>query len=588
MVGAALLLSMLSVPAANAWWDGKWKQRKMIQFDTSEQGANIKEPLTDFPLLVRLHTGNFSFSGAKEDGSDLRFVGADDKVPLKHHVEKFDPKEEIALVWVKVPRISGDSKKDSIWMYYGNPAAADGQDLGGTYDVNQVAVYHLNDKEGNPRDTTAYANNAGSFTGKLALPAIIGNGARFGGAGEKMVIPESPSLNFNKGFSFTAWVRLTRPVKDARILSWDDGKQSLVIGVDETRIFCSLDSGKGETGVTPKTAVLVPSRWHHLAVTVNPNNRITIFLDGNEVTSSKLKGSVPEPSADIFIGSMAKGGNTFNGDLDEVQLSNTARYGEWAKAAFHGQGPDGKLTAYLEEEAGEEGEESLTIHLMKVIIQTITLDGWFIIGFLALMGCGSFYVFSQKILTIIRNRKGNEMFAGEFRLSDQPLSLLEREKEFGVSSLFRVYSAGCDELALLIEKKGDFLKAGKGLTGGAMNAFKAALEKAYMHESRSFTKGMFIINMSVAGGPFLGLLGTVWGVMNTFASLAESGEANLSAIAPGVASALACTLAGLLVAIPALFASIYITGRVKDMNADINVFIDDFILKMEAQGGEKS
>jgi biopolymer transport protein ExbB len=69
--------------------------------------------------------------------------------------------------------------------------------------------------------------------------------------------------------------------------------------------------------------------------------------------------------------------------------------------------------------------------------------------------------------------------------------------------------------------------------------------------------------------------------MNTFAGLAESGEANLSAIAPGVASALACTLAGLLVAIPALFASNYLTVRIKDLNADANVFIDDFILKLQ-------
>ena len=83
-----------------------------------------------------------------------------------------------------------------------------------------------------------------------------------------------------------------------------------------------------------------------------------------------------------------------------------------------------------------------------------------------------------------------------------------------------------------------------------MNGFRAAVEKEAMYESRRLSAGMVIMNMSVAGGPFLGLLGTVWGVMNTFAGLAESGEANLTAIAPGVASALACTMAGLLVAIP--------------------------------------
>ena len=184
------LMFFLSVPVskAHAWYDGKWKERKKVQFDASPKGADIKENLTDVPVLVRLHTGNFSFSNAKEDGSDLRFVSADDKSPLKYHIEKFDPKEEIALVWVKVPRISGGANQDSIWIYYGNPAAPDGQESGGTYDVNQVAVYHMGEKDGNPRDATAYANHAASFSGKLGLPAIIGNGAQFGGSGQQMTI----------------------------------------------------------------------------------------------------------------------------------------------------------------------------------------------------------------------------------------------------------------------------------------------------------------------------------------------------------------------------------------------------------------
>jgi biopolymer transport protein ExbB len=97
---------------------------------------------------------------------------------------------------------------------------------------------------------------------------------------------------------------------------------------------------------------------------------------------------------------------------------------------------------------------------------------------------------------------------------------------------------------------------------------------------------MFILNLGVAGGPFMGLLGTVWGVMNCFAGLAEASEANLQAIAPGVASALACTLAGLLVAIPSLFGSIFIAGQIKNLNADMNVFIDEFVLKMEDEKGK--
>ena len=584
--GTAFFLGAIAVPNAHAWWDGKWQQRKKIQLDASAKGADLKDNLTDVPMLVRLHTGNFTFSNAKSDGSDLRFVSSDDKSPLKYHIEKFDTKEEIALIWVKVPRISGGSAEDSIWMYYGNSSAPDGQDAGGTYDVNQVAVYHLGELYGLPKDSTAYANHMTSSSGKPNIPSVAGTGFQFNGTDAKMTIARSTSFNFEKGFTFSAWVRLNKSSGNAHLFSWADPKQSIVVGIDEAKPYCSIASGSGQAATTPRTAALTANTWNLLAVTVEPDKQITLYLNGAETSSIKFKGTVPAPSAEIIIGDSAKGGNAFAGDLDEVQLSNTARPVGWMKAAFQSQGPDGVLLSYLEEETGGGGGgESLTVHLMKVIVRTITLDGWLIIGFLFLMGCGSVFIFQQKITLFRLAKKGNETFAESFRQLDNPLSLLDKEEDFQHSSLYRVYSAGCNELKLWLEKKGQTFTHGSGLSERAMNGFKAAVEKEAMYESRKLSAGMVIMNMSVAGGPFLGLLGTVWGVMNTFAGLAESGEANLAAIAPGVASALACTMAGLLVAIPALFASSYITGHIKNMNADVNVFIDDFILKLEEEKG---
>lgn len=582
-LGLLFILGIVVSSDANAWWDGKWQQRKKIQFDASNEASNIKENLTDIPMLIRLHTGNFSFSGAKADGSDIRFVSADDKSPLKYHIEKFDPKEEIALVWVKVPRISANSNQDFIWMYYGNSSAPDGQESAGTYDVNHVAVYHLGEKDGNPRDATAYGNHATAFTGKLGVPSIVGNGVSFGGNGEHMTIGESESLAFTKGFTFSVWVRNNQTGKDEHLFSWDDGKQYIIIGLDDTKAYCSLSTG-GQKFTTPKTMALTPKIWHHLAVTINPEGRITICLDGKESGSSNFKGTIPAPATDIFIASSANGSNAFEGDMDEIQLSNISRTPEWIKAEFIGQGQDSTLTSVLDEETGGGSSEPLTIHLMKVIIRTITLDGWLIIGFLALMGSGSFVIFMQKIKVINRAKKENKTFTEQFRKIEHPLSLSDKDEDYPNSSLYRVYKAGVDELKILQDRQGEgSFKKGNGISGRAMNGFKAALEKASMMESRRFAVGMIVLNMSVAGGPFLGLLGTVWGVMNTFAGLAEAGEANLTAIAPGVASALACTLAGLLVAIPALFASSYITGHLKDMSADLNVFIDDFILSLEEE-----
>ncbi len=136
-----------------------------------------------------------------------------------------------------------------------------------------------------------------------------------------------------------------------------------------------------------------------------------------------------------------------------------------------------------------------------------------------------------------------------------------------------------------MERKGDAFGASKKVSDAIVNGVRSAIEKAAIVESRKLSAGLVIMNVSISGGPFLGLLGTVWGVMNTFASLAESGEASLTAIAPGVASALSCTLGGLLVAIPSLFGSSYLTSQIKDVNADMNLFLDDFIRRFEEEAG---
>ncbi|OGP13098.1 MAG: hypothetical protein A2052_04050 [Deltaproteobacteria bacterium GWA2_54_12] len=566
------IIAVLVVPEAHAWWDGKWQQRMQVDLDASTEGADIGENLADIPVLIRLHTGNFSFPDANEDGSDLRFLAADDKTPLKYHIEKFDPSEEIALVWVKAPNITGGDKKDYVWMYYGNSSAASGQDSGGTYDVNHIAVFHFGEEEGSPKDSTAYGNHASAFSGDI-VSSVAGYGASFGAAGGQMTVPAPASLDFSKGFTFSAWVRPGQATGNSQLFSWADAKQSIVVGIDDAKPYLSLISG--QTMTTPKTAALTPGQWHHLAVAVAPGERVTVYIDGTEAASNKFIGTVPAPAGDMTIA------GAFRGDIDEVQLSNTARGASWIKQAYESQGSEGSLVSYMEAESGGGGEESLTIHLMKVIAKTITLDGWLIIGILLVMGILAAFVFKQKFTMLREARKTNESFSESFKRIDDPMELFEKKSDFQGSSFYGVYRSGCEELKAWLNRKGETLLKGDGLSDRAMNGFRAAVEKEAMYQSRRLSAGMFIMNMCVAGGPFLGLLGTVWGVMNTFASLAESGEANLSAIAPGVASALACTMAGLVVAIPALFASSFLTGQMKDMNADLNVFIDDFILKLE-------
>ena len=72
------------------WWNDEWSFRKKITLDTTATGAAIADPIGTTPVLIRLHAGNFQFDGAKENGSDIRFVAEDNKTLLPYHIEKYD------------------------------------------------------------------------------------------------------------------------------------------------------------------------------------------------------------------------------------------------------------------------------------------------------------------------------------------------------------------------------------------------------------------------------------------------------------------------------------------------------------------
>ena len=82
-------LTFLCLPAF-AWWNGDWSLRKKITLDTSSSGLEIAEPIGTSPVLIRLHDGNFRFSDAQENGSDIRLIAEDDKTLLNYHIEKYD------------------------------------------------------------------------------------------------------------------------------------------------------------------------------------------------------------------------------------------------------------------------------------------------------------------------------------------------------------------------------------------------------------------------------------------------------------------------------------------------------------------
>ena len=568
-----LFCCLLTVASASAWWNEAWQYRKKISFNTTDSGAAVTANLTDVPLLVRLHTGNFAFGNAQQEGQDLRFVASDDTTLLKHHIERYDVIDELGFVWVKVPRLSARTDQEFIWLYYGNKDAMGGQDAKNTFDAAQAAVFHLGEIEGTPQDASLYGQAVVSFSGGQSLPSVIGNGVSFNGVDDRLVIKASPSLSFDQGLTFSAWVRVSQPQRDAWLLHLPAETGEMVVGIDGTKIYSRVTLADDVQVETDRSADLAAGQWHHVMVTAAPKQRLTLYVDGLEMFFAALPAGLPVFDRDIAVGAAGDGGHALLGDLDEVRLATTVRSDDWARAAYAGQGPEGALYSVGVEEMGEGG--GMPVFFLGTILRNITLDGWLVIGSLIVLMIISWVVFLGKTFTLWVTGRENTQFISSFNTLEDPVAAFDAENGYENSNLYRVYAEGCRTVQANGHKQ----------TDGLMKHVKAALEKAYIEESKQLNAWVMMLTMAISGGPFLGLLGTVWGVMNTFAAMAAAGEANIMAIAPGVASALSTTVFGLIVAIPALFAYNYLTSRIKSITADLAVFIDQFVLKVENSSG---
>ncbi len=301
---SALLFAIVAVATmlpspAQAWWNDDWSLRKKITIDASATGANITDAIGTTPVLIRLHTGNFRFGSAKEDGSDLRFVAGDDKTPLKYHIEKFDGLLSEALLWVAVPNVQAGAKTE-IWLYYGNKKAAAAADAKATYDPETLLVYHFSERGTPSLDSSAWSNNAQSVA-QPAEGAIIGTGLRLTGQAP-LTLPASPSLGQAAGAALTwsAWIKPSALQPNTALYSRRDPStgNSFVIGLDNGIPFVEVTNA-GATQRSGAGAALAAGGWHHLAVVAN-NGQITLNLDGNPYAS--VSAALPALTTTALVG----------------------------------------------------------------------------------------------------------------------------------------------------------------------------------------------------------------------------------------------------------------------------------------------
>jgi biopolymer transport protein TolQ len=221
---------------------------------------------------------------------------------------------------------------------------------------------------------------------------------------------------------------------------------------------------------------------------------------------------------------------------------------------------------------------------LHLIWKFATPEGKIIIGVLVILSIFAWSVMAAKTVQIRRARKMNRFFNAEFRSQKKVMAIFDRGVEADGCPLFTTYKEGCLELDTRLRAQNNGEEGRKPhISYKAMEHVKRTLERTVAEEALKLESGLIMLAIAVSGAPFLGLLGTVWGVMSAFTYVALEGSASLNALAPGVSSALSTTVAGLLVAIPSMFGYNWLVHTLRVMTVELDNFTQELVSKMETE-----
>ena len=402
----------------------------------------------------------------------------------------------------------------------------------------------------------------------MAAGSWIGAGARFDGQ-TTLALPQSLAIDPVQGFTFEAWIKPRDLGESGVVYANQAGNTGLVIGLDKGAPYVEVTSN----GTATRSQILPPlnAGWSHIAVSANAQS-ITLYLNGLPAATLAV-GSPPITAGGVLAGS--------------PPLPNLRA--RWMKC---GSPPppvrrttSGPLTpppakaagwwSWPHRTAGGKRVRVFWDHLQKHHAGCLV-----VIAVLAAMGVMSWFVMWAKGVNAGRTARANRAFLaypnehkGDVLALEEGLSKRDL-RELTHSSLYRLYKVGQEELSARREELG-----GAPLSEENLAAIRASLDAALVEENQKLDSSMVLLTISIAGAPFIGLLGTVLGVMITFAAIAAAGDVNVNAIAPGISAALFATVAGLAVAIPALFGYNYISSINSAIAGQTQIFGDRLITR---------
>jgi biopolymer transport protein TolQ len=195
----------------------------------------------------------------------------------------------------------------------------------------------------------------------------------------------------------------------------------------------------------------------------------------------------------------------------------------------------------------------------------------------------SWTVIFEKLRLIKKIRKEQFKFQRLFKIRTKPPDRLTFSKEFKYSPIARTFLKNFDILTNLksntIPNEPSNYRDVNNISAQHQSSIKELIEASVSNEMGTYENRLIVLATTVSVSPFLGLFGTVWGIMTAFLNIGLKGSADISAVGPGIAEALITTAGGLAVAIPALVAHNFIVDRFRQIENDTKNFFTDLLIR---------
>lgn len=218
----------------------------------------------------------------------------------------------------------------------------------------------------------------------------------------------------------------------------------------------------------------------------------------------------------------------------------------------------------------------LRVELLRFFLAT----GWVakvVLVILVLFSLGSWSVILAKWRELATAESASERFLRVFRKASRLNEAAEAAPKHQSAPLATLFQAGYSELEASIRAARRSAGTDAALKVRSTTTVERALQRAIGAEMERLQRALPLLATTASATPFIGLFGTVWGIMNTFRAIGATGSTSILTVAPGIAEALINTAAGLLAAIPAVVAYNHLLARLRQLRRRMDDFALEFM-----------